>query len=184
MSSCDQHPRIRWHRQFWVCGNMGVSRMKIRTAVFVHVLSSVHVCVLVARREHKGYVLELKPCRNDGTLGCFGTSCKDTFLMQTVLSIIRELFAETTFQILWHAMHAREINATRYSRDMHKKGQSKYHPSEAAGHSFLSKKRAGGTQKVCGRKKKKRRREKRNCVQSSASDGCPPCIGIQRSPRC
>ena len=90
----------------------------------------------MTRREHKGYVLELKPCRNDGTLGCFGTSCRDTFLMQTVLSIIRELFAETTFQILWHAMHAREISATRYSRDMHKKGQSKYHPSEAVGHSF------------------------------------------------
>ena len=102
---------------------------------FVHVLSSVHVCVLVARREHKGYVLELKPCRNDGILGCFGTSCRDTFVMQTVLSIIKGLFAETTFQILRHAMHAREISATRCSRDMHKKGQSKYHPSEAVGHS-------------------------------------------------
>ena len=58
--------------------------------------------------------------------------------MQTDLSIICKLFAETTFQILWHAMHAGETSATRYSRDMHKKGQSKYHPSEAVEHSFLA----------------------------------------------
>ena len=90
----------------------------------------------------------------------FCTSCKDTFLMQTVLSIIRELFAETTFQILWHAMHAGEINATRYSRDMHKKGQSKCHPSEAVGHIFFSKKRAGGTQK----KTKTDERKNKNCA--------------------
>ena len=113
----------------------------------------------MARREHKGYVLELKPCRNDGTLDCFGTSCRDTFLMQTVLSIIRELFAETTFQILWHAMHAREIHATRYSRDMHKKGQSKYHPSEAVGQF--------SQQEACGRNAKKTKTDEgknKNCA--------------------
>ena len=75
--------------------------------------------------------------------------------MQTVLSIIRELFAETTFQILWHAMHAGEISATGYSRDMQKKGPIEISPVRSCRTQFLSKKRAGGTQSY-----KNRRREK------------------------
>ena len=40
----------------------------------------------------------------------------------------------------------------------------------------------GGTRSYNNQKKKKKGKHKKMC-QSSASDGCPQCIGIQRSPR-
>ena len=75
--------------------------------------------------------------------------------MQTVLSIIRELFAETTFKILWHAMHAGEsvprgtavICTRRANRNI-----TRQKPED-------SKKRAGGTQSY-----KNRRRENNSCA--------------------
>ena len=44
-----------------------VENEDLHSCATVDVDFSVRVCVLLSRREHKGYVLELKPCRNDGS---------------------------------------------------------------------------------------------------------------------